>query len=272
MILLGLLPLSGAALASDSAKEQRWAAQLEDQLLEGKALRLNDGQRDFLALYTPALGKTRRGGVILLHGLGAHPDWPEVIAPLRAGLPEAGWATLSIQLPVRPNEAEFSDYPPLFPEANARISAAVRHLQQQGLLNIALVGHSLGAAMGAYFLAQQSPGSEAIRAFVGIGMNQAPGTVAHTPDSLARIKIPVLDIYGELDLRGVLASARARAMSQADNPAYRQVRIPGADHFFQGLDATLVKRVASWLKRSAPASEVANSAAKGLTQDKMDGL
>jgi len=250
------LTLIATASASDMAKEQRWAEQLRDQLMVGEPLQLSAGQQDFLALYTPAAGKLKRGGVVLLHGLGAHPDWPDVVAPLRAGLPDAGWATLSIQLPIRPNEAKFKDYLPLFPEANARISAAVRHLQKQGLLNIVLVGHSLGAAMGANFLAQKAPGSEAIRAFVGIGMNQAPGTAADTPTSLAKISIPVLDIFGALDLRGVLGSAKARAASQAGNTEYRQIRIAGADHFFQGLDARLVKRVSSWLSRVAPSEEV----------------
>lgn len=259
------LTLAGTALASDLAKERRWAEQLRDQLVIGEALQLSigkqiAGQTDFFALYAPPTGKLKRGGVILLHGLGAHPDWPEVIAPLRAGLPEMGWATLSIQLPVRPNLAEFNDYLPLFSEANARISAAVRYLQKQGLLNITLVGHSLGAAMGANFLAQKATGSEAITAFVGIGMSRAPGTVAHTPDTLAKIELPVLDIYGAQDLRGVLESAKARASSQADNEQYRQTMIAGADHFFQALDTTLIKRVGGWLGKAAPSMEMINDA------------
>jgi len=249
--LLGLA-VAGTTAASDIDKERRWAEQLQDQLVVGEPLRLTAGQQGFFALYTPAVGKLQRGGVILLHGLGAHPDWPDVISPLRKNLPETGWSTLAVQLPIRPNEADFTDYPPLFPEANARISAAIRYLQKQGLRNIVLVGHSLGAAMGAYFLAQKAPDSEAVRAFVGIGMGHAPGTVAHTPDALAKITLPVLDLYGTQDLRGVLGSTKARAASQVDNAGYRQLAIAGADHFFRGLDTTLVKRVSSWLNRMMP--------------------
>lgn len=257
-----LLSLTPFAHASDLAKEQRWAAQLKDQLVIGETLTITAGeaaeQRDIFAIFTPADGKLRRGVVILLHGLGAHPDWPDVISPLRQDLPEAGWATLSIQLPVRPNEATFEDYPPLFPAANTRISAAVRYLQQQGLLNIVLVGHSLGAAMGAHFLAEKALGSEFIRAFVGIGMNQAPGSVAHTPDALANITIPLLDLYGAQDLDGVLdsAKARSRAAKRVNNADYQQIAIAGADHFFLGLEATLVKRVAGWLTKTAPSMEL----------------
>ncbi len=255
--LLGLA-VAGTTAASDIDKEKRWAEQLQDQLVVGEPVRLTAEQQDFFALYTPAVGKVQRGGVILLHGLGAHPDWPDVISPLRKNLPDTGWSTLSIQLPIRPNEADFADYPPLFPEANVRISAAIRYLKKQGLSNIVLVGHSLGAAMGAYFLAQKAPDSEAVRAFVGIGMGHAPGTVAHTPDSLAKMTLPVLDLYGTQDLRGVLGSTKARAASQADNAGYRQLAIAGADHFFRGLEATLVKRVSSWLNHTL--SDVKNNA------------
>jgi len=255
--LLGLA-VAGTTAASDIDKEKRWAEQLQDQLVIGEPLRLTTGQQDFFALYTPAVGKLQRGGVILLHGLGAHPDWPDVISPLRKDLPEAGWSTLSIQLPIRPNEADFTDYPPLFPAASVRISAAIRYLQKQGVRNIVLVGHSLGAAMGAYFLAQKAPDSEAVRAFVGIGMGHAPGTVAHTPDTLAKITVPVLDLYGTQDLRGVLGSTKARAASQVNNADYRQLAITGADHFFRGLEAALVKRVSSWLSRKAPGAEAEN--------------
>lgn len=254
--------LSTPVLATDVAKEHAWAEQLKEQLIVGQALELKAGQQSFFAIYAPAEGKLKRGGVILLHGLGAHPDWPDVISPLRNMLPESGWATLSIQLPVWPNSAKFEDYPALFPDANARISAAVQYLQQQGLLNIVLIGHSLGAAMGANFLAQKAPGSDAIRAFVGIGMNQATGTVAHTPDALAKITVPTLDLYGAHDLDGVLGSAkaRARAAKLANNAGYQQTVIAGADHFFRGLDDTLVKRVSGWLTKTAPSSEVEKAA------------
>jgi hypothetical protein len=37
--------------------------------------------------------------------MGAHPDWPEVIQPLHSGLPESGWTTLSVQMPILANDA-----------------------------------------------------------------------------------------------------------------------------------------------------------------------
>jgi pimeloyl-ACP methyl ester carboxylesterase len=254
--LIALSGLGTSVLASDILKERRWAEQISDALLVGEAIQLNAEGRDFLALYAPASGKQPHNGVLLLHGLGAHPDWPDVIAPLRQELPEAGWATLSLQLPIRPNDAEFDEYLPLFPAANARIGAGIQYLQQQGIRNIAIVGHSLGAAMGAHFLALPGPGAEQVQAFVGIGMNQRPGSVAHTPDAVGKIAIPVLDLYGSQDLDGVLASARPRASAASNNAGYRQKEVLGADHFFRGMDSGLVKLVGSWLTANAPGSQL----------------
>lgn len=253
LALLGILLtlLTGATLGSDILKERRWATQIEDALLVGEPIYLQAGGREFLAIFTPSTVRQTRGGVILLHGIGAHPDWPDVIAPLRQELPEAGWVTLSLQLPILPNDAEPREYLPLFPEADTRISAGIRYLQQQGVRTITVVSHSLGAAMGARFLANKEPGSETVRAFVGIGMNRSPGTSAHTPDALAKLTLPVLDLYGAQDLEGVRVSAPARVLAarRAGNDHYRQTEIPGADHFFRDQEALLVKQVSSWLAR-----------------------
>jgi len=72
-----------------------------------------------------------------------------------------------------------------------------------------------------------------------------------TLGALQRIMIPVLDIYGSRDLDDVVDSAplRAAAARKARNPDYRQTEIAGANHFFQGLEDTLVSRVNAWISR-----------------------
>ncbi len=270
LLLALLMGLSTGAFASDILKERRWVQQLEDSLVVGDPLTLTAGKQTFFAIFTEANGKSPRGGVILLHGIGAHPDWPDVISPLRQELPDLGWATLSLQMPIQPNDAKLEEYLPLFPEANERITAGIRYLQQQGIQNIVLVSHSLGSTMGAHFLAEKTSGSELVRAFVGIGMNQYPGTPAHTPDAIAKIGQPILDLYGSQDLEGVLASAddRAKAARQAKNTQYRQTRIIGADHFFRGLETTLVRQVSSWLIHVVPSKKPNTNQADKIKQPK----
>ena len=239
---------ASAASGGPAGKENRWAQQIIDTLVVGRPEWLKAKGRRFLALYAQATTDHPKGAVILLHGLGANPDWPEVIHPLRVELPDHGWSTLSIQLPVRPNGVPAKDYLTLFAPASARIQAAVGFLKKRGDTPIVLVGHSLGAAMGAWYLAGHP--DTPVRAFAGIGMNASKDhPKLDTPTQLAKIKRPVLDLYGSRDLPGVLRSARARAAAarKAGNGHYRQQQIAGADHFFNGLDDQLVQVVRGWL-------------------------
>jgi len=250
---------AGNRTGSDTAKEKRWAEQIEDNLLDGELVWLSaKGQSEkFLGIYTRETAKTAQGGAILLHGMGAHPDWPDVIFPLRTQLPEYGWTTLSIQMPVLDNDAAFADYAPLFAQVAGRIDAAIAFLKSKGINNIVIIGHSLGASMGAYYLSSNKKAD--VRAFVGIGMSMSKQDKRmDTPDSLANIKIPVLDLYGEQDMPSVLDSVkrRANAATEAGNKDYFQLRTAGADHFFRDQEEILVKRVRGWLNRYAAGKEL----------------
>jgi pimeloyl-ACP methyl ester carboxylesterase len=245
--------LTITAQASDILKEKRWADQLTDTLVVGEARYLTAQGHDFLAIYTEADSRNPQGGVILLHGIGAHPDWPEVIGPLRRELPTYGWATLSIQLPVLANDAGLAKYAPLFPESFPRIKAAIDFFHSQGVFNVVLIGHSLGAAMGAAYIANSNQ-NNAIKAFVGIGMGTYPQADINTLEWLQKITIPVLDLYGSVDLDSVTSSAQDRknAAMKAGNSFYRQTKVLGADHFFNGLDDELISLVRSWLVKYSP--------------------
>ncbi len=245
-----LLLFCNLAPASDLARERRIAEQIEDAILVGEPVRLQAGDLDFLAIHAPANRGSPRGAVILLHGMGANPDWTDVIQPLRSELPEHGWETLSLQMPVASTDAPSKAYLALIPEAGPRIGAAVSFLKQGGVSNMVLIGHSLGARMGAEYLAQGAVPE--IRAFVAIGMSARKDRPnSGTLGALQGIGIPVLDIYGSRDLDSVLQSAPARAAAarKANNAEYRQTEIAGADHFFHGLEDTLVARVNAWLSR-----------------------
>lgn len=235
--------------ASDTAKEKRWAEQITDTLMIGEEEWLTAGKQRFLALYAEPENGDTKGGAIIVHGIGVHPNWPEVIFPLRTQMIEEGWATLSIQMPVLPNEAGSSEYAPLFDDVGPRFHAAIDFLKSQGIENIVIVAHSLGAAMASYFLASER--SPDIKAFVGIGMS-APSDDARMDNSasLSVIDIPVLDLYGSDDLKRVRDSAKQRSDAARFNSAYTQVEIVGADHFFDGRNEELVSTVVQWLDKN----------------------
>ncbi|MES9935479.1 MAG: DUF3530 family protein [Sedimenticola sp.] len=240
-----MLLIPFAAGASDLVREQRMAAEIEDAIVVGDPVRLKTGEVEFFAIHTPVEGRAVRGGVILLHGRGAHPDWSDVINPLRSELPEFGWETLSIQMPVAARDAPTWIYRELIPEAFPRIRFAVEYFKQRGVTRLVLVGHSLGARMGAEFLGQGAP--EEIRGFVAVGL-PAKGR-AQTLEALKKIRVPLLDLYGSRDIDAVLESVgeRAAAAREGGNPDYRQREIVGADHFFRGLEGRLLAEVRDWM-------------------------
>jgi pimeloyl-ACP methyl ester carboxylesterase len=239
---------AAAAQASDLAKEKRWANQVVDAILDGEAVWLDDGSNKFLGIYTEATDESDHS-VIVMHGTGIHPDWQQVVQPLRVGLTEHGWNTLSIQMPVLANDAEYPEYAPLYDEVAPRIDAAIKYLKEHGTKDIVLIGHSQGAAMAAYYL---STSKQKIRGFVAIGM----ATFADDPRmnsilSLRKIHVPVLDLYGSEDREVVMKSVDDRKASamQAGNKDYTQLRVTGANHFFDGHEKELVKSVSNWLNR-----------------------
>ncbi len=243
--LLLILSLTATfAFATDKDKEKRWEDQISDSLVDGEAINLSDGKNTFLAIDTRAEAQENPNtvGVIILHGIGIHPDWETVIQPLRVQLAEQGWNTLSLQMPVLNNEAKARDYQPLMKEVPARIDAGIRQMAKEGTKKIIIVAHSMGAQMANYYLAHKKVYKEAqtntpIVAYIGIGMG------AGNTKFLKKIKLPILDLYGSEDLDAVKDSASMRATAASHNKNYKQKMVKGANHFFEGKDEKLVEVV-----------------------------
>jgi len=230
---------AGLAQGADYAREKKWADEITPGIVVGDAITLQEkGGHQFLALYTPAANA--RGAAILVHGMGVHPDWG-LNGPLRTALPERGYATLSIQMPVLAADAKADDYPPLFPEAAERIAAAVAWLKARGYDRVALVSHSLGARMANYYLVNAAhPG---VQAWVAIGIT-AP---FENPNM---IPVPTLDIHGDGDFPQVLKGTGERAFYLRRVKGSAQVVVAGADHYFNGKETDLARFIANFLDKT----------------------
>ena len=114
------------------------------------------------------------------------------------------------------------------------------HPNAKGYRRIALVTHSLGSRMAARHL-QQTPDAP-VAAWVAIGSSEAL--------DYSRLKMPVLDLYGENDLPGVLKTARQRGASLRGKRGSTQVMSPRADHFFNGREAQLLNHVREFLDQT----------------------
>ncbi|MFT7686733.1 MAG: pimeloyl-ACP methyl ester carboxylesterase [Candidatus Azotimanducaceae bacterium] len=231
--------------ATDAAKEQRWAGEVVDYLIEGEAVWLDDNGREFLSIYTESELESDKA-IIVVHGTGIHPNWEQVVQPVRVEMTTHGWNTLSIQMPILANEAEYRDYVAMYPEVPGRFKAAEAYLQGLGIGEIVIVAHSQGATMSSYYLSRNE---HPIKAFVAIGMGATQkDSHVNSAEALKNITIPVLDIYGSEDLEGVLQTVEARRNGASHNEAYKQVVTDGSDHFYVGHEEQLVNSISNWLE------------------------
>lgn len=223
------------AVQPDYAREKRWADEITPAILVGDPVyvALKSGHK-FLTIHTP--NAKARAGVIVVHGMGVHPDW-NLINVLRSQLAEQGYATLSVQMPVLAADAKGESYPALFPEAAERLHAAVTFLREKGHRKVAIVSHSMGARMTNHFLVN----SGTVDAWVAVGISTG---VYLLPEAF---KAPILDIYGEKDFPVVLQNAARRADAIKRNRGSGQMSIAGADHYFNGSEAELVRHVKRFL-------------------------
>lgn len=255
---------------------------LQKGLKLGEGIWLEAEGSKFFAIYTADQSNRPQGGVILLPDTNTHPDWPSVIHPLRQILPERGWATLAIELPVA------DALPTLIrseKQIQSRILAAIEYFKSKGINNVVLIGYGGGALAATHFLATTA--EHPIRGFVAVSLGQyddlAPEWQAIS--LLEKINLPMLDIFAERDLLAVTGSASRRALAakqssarasrdkqldpfkhagMATTPsaqikgyvAYRQVRMAGADHSFSSSNTALVKRILGWLNRHAAGVEI----------------
>ncbi len=252
LTLLGFLltatAVSGQPSTSNLEREKNWADQVADTVMVGEAVWLSNRGHKFLSLYTPPAG----GGssaVILLHGRGVHPAWG-FIENLRGDIAEAGFHTLSLQMPILAQDVKFSAYEPTFPEAFERIDAGIKYLQQKGVKRILLLGHSSGSMTAVAYVAKHPRSTIAGVMAIGLSTLAEGPEVMQPPITLKSVRIPVLDIYGGNDLYEVVsvAAARKAAAKQAGNKGYAAVQVAGADHFFTDRYEALKKQLLAWLK------------------------
>lgn len=227
-----------AAFAADYAREKKWADEILPAVLVGDPVWLEGPNRHkFLGLYAEA--GSPKAAVIIVHGIGVHPDHG-LISPLRQQLVDFGYSTLSLQMPILKVDARPEDYPPTFDEAAQRLDRAVAFLQQKGYQRIALVSHSLGCRMSYRYLSTRP--TAPIGAWVAIGSSVV--------DDTRKLKLPVLDLYGQNDLPAVVRNAPKRAALLKGKAGSRQLQVPGANHFFEGMEGELIEAVRAYLDQT----------------------
>ncbi len=290
-LLAGNVPAQEAAapeeeVASEPPAEMvptDWATRLRESRLGGLALEL-PGDPPLFALFEEERGSKDQGAIVLVHDNGRHPAWPAVIEPLRAGLPEHGWATLSIHVPAITEPPESGEMVELLDTTRTQLQAAIRFLTGRGYRNVVVAGHGMGAAMVTDFAAAAQDAE--IVGVVLIGLRNFGATDEprlDTPALLRNIRVSLLDLYGSKDHPDVVRAARSRVSAVQAGPlstgqyarggvthfdiepgeaVFRQIRFEGADHDFTGLAPELLKTVRGWLERHAAGMRITTNTAK----------
>lgn len=238
--------LGDVCLASDQKREADFADGINKTLTMGKAVWLESEGKSFLGLYTETEKVTSKGAVIILHDMGGHPDQQQLIYGLRVFLPEHNWTTLSLQMPLRETGVEKEDYYALFSEAAVRIQAGISYAKSNGAENVVVVGYGLGGLMGVYALSEQAADIKAL-VTISLPVPTTENKTVQTLELIKKIKIPMLDIYGALDVPDVTESARDRRLAAKENTGYRQIKINDEGHAYLHDEGLLVKRIYSWL-------------------------
>jgi alpha-beta hydrolase superfamily lysophospholipase len=218
---------------SDYAREKRWADQIVPTLVTGEAIWLEAPRTEkFLGIYTEA--KDAKGAIILAHGLGVHPDYG-IIGELRAGLADAGYTTLSVQMPLLAADAPATRYPVLFWEADARFAGALTFLRRKHYDKIWVVSHSMGSRMANHYISAHPQ----VPLAGWISLSISSGDIG----PLKRIRFPVYDVYAEKDLEPVLTGASRRAAALKTVRGSSQTMVFGTDHYFAKKEKDLVSLI-----------------------------
>lgn len=222
---------------ADDAREDRWTQQVVPQVVVGDVVWLSTPQRArVLALFTDA--PARKGGVIIVHGFGVHPDWG-LNGELRVRLADHGFATLSVQMPVLSADKTRDQYRPLLGVAGERIAAALRDLRSRGITKVAIVSHSIGGSIVDAYLGR--PDALPVAAWIPIGM---------LADFARAPLVPILDIVAERDFPEVVASVALRAPRLPRDRCSRVVTVPGTDHYFERATDALTTQIVPFLDRA----------------------
>lgn len=246
-IICWLCLISNVGLSSDEKREADYAEGIDKTLALGKAVWLDSEGKKFLGLYTQTEKVSSKGTAIILHDIGGHPNQKPLVYDLRTFLPEHGWVTLSLQMPLREIGTEQEDYYALFPEAAARIQAGIHYAKENGATAIVVLGYGLGGLMAVYAISGQAVDVNAL-VTISLPVPTTENQAAQTLELIKKINIPLLDIYGAVDVSDVTESARDRRLSAKENTGYRQIKINDEGHRYQHDEGLLVKRIYSWLE------------------------
>lgn len=218
------------------------AQAMADVQNEDEVVILGEGDEAFLGLWLQQRTANPQGAVLILHDEGHNPDWPKLLQQARNYLPDVGWTTLSIALPLVGGYATDAD------ATLERIALGVQRLNQEGQFNLVILGYGEGAYWAARYLSERLTPDQDIG--FGLMMVNAKTIEPNLPDLIGSLNIAILDWVSD-DSPAALRAADARQAEARRNRLERftQIRDPAEASFYnQTTPNRVTRRLWGWLR------------------------
>jgi hypothetical protein len=210
---------------------------------------LGEGDDTFLGLSLQQRTATPQGAVLILHDEGQNPDWPANVQQARNFLPDIGWNTLSIALPL------IGGYQTNARTTLDRIALGVQRLNQEGQFNLVILGYGEGAYWAARYLSERlAPDQDVGYALM---MVNAKPIEPDLRELIGGLEIAILDWVSD-DSTAALKEADARRAEARRNQRerYTQIRDPQQASFYnQASPNRSTRRLWGWLRTRAAGRE-----------------
>lgn len=222
---------------------------------------LDSESGSFLVLHRESETGDPQGCIILLHGDNEHPDWPQVISPIRKLLNENSWCTLSVEVPdIQQRDGlsnsaipDVDDEKTLPNEALVfeRIDRTIEFMRATGYGRAAYLGHGTGAAYALKYVVRRGLGQTAL--IMIDTATPAPISNFDMAQFVESIRMPSLDYYFDTSAEKVrFARERQSAANKrsSKDDLYVQIKAMPDRRFDPASDQRLAQRIRGFLKQN----------------------
>jgi pimeloyl-ACP methyl ester carboxylesterase len=235
---------STSLYSPDKSRETMIYEQNLNEIFDGEHQYINYkyGKYSMLEIYDESFDTA----VLFLHGRGLNPNEQNLAYPVRVGMSDS-YNTYSLQLPGLKKQSTYFEYTKIFYDSDERILSAIEYIE---LMNkkVIIIAHSCGVHMLMSYI-KNNKLSDNISSLVLIGsgaVDKGQKLIYEYPYD--KIKIPVLDLYGENDFDLVLKKSRERNENiKKNNTKSQQIKIKSSDHYHADNSNQVITIVKKWL-------------------------
>jgi pimeloyl-ACP methyl ester carboxylesterase len=216
------------------------------EIFDGKHLYIDYkfGQYSMLEVYD----EEHNTAVLFLHGRGLSPNEQNLAYPVRVTMGNL-YNTYSLQLPVLKKQSTYSEYTKIFYDSDERILSALQHIYKKNK-KVIIIAHSCGVHMLMSFI-QNKNLSNNVSSLVLIGsgaVDKGQKLIYEYP--YGKIRVPILDLFGENDFNLVLKNAHKRKqLIKETNTKSQQIKIKSSDHYHTDNSERVITFVKKWLSK-----------------------